>query len=125
MLWSVNDIPVSEDTLIGTKPTIAEVGEWHTSTLELTTTADGDATCPNRHSVEEDENPDPKIVTGVPPVEGPLVGVKLTKCIGKGDANKDHVRTLRKSARNKRCRSGEIIPTKKRLKQVRCKKPGE
>jgi hypothetical protein len=43
----------------------------------LTTIAEGESTLPNWHSVEEVENPEPKTVTGVLPVKGPLVGLKL------------------------------------------------
>ncbi len=101
--------PVSTETLIGTKPTSFDTGEWQTSTLELTTTAEGDGTLPNWHRVEEVENPDPKIVTGVAPVTGPLVGARLTKCSGKSDADKHRVEALSKTAYNRTCNRGEII----------------
>jgi hypothetical protein len=74
----------------------------------LITTAEGESTSPNRHTVEAVENPDPNIVTGVLPEKGPLVGNKLIMWRGNVCANK-HVKALSKSALNKECRLETII----------------
>ena len=84
-------------------PTETELGERQTSTLELTITVEGESTSPNEQIVEEVENPDPEIVTGVLPVNGPLVGAKLTICGVSSVAEKQQDRALNKSAPSSVC----------------------